>query len=278
MDATVLDSVHAYWFGDLKAWDGQVDDERRTAWFRPTPEIDTHIRDTWGANTVAARDAAWDLAVLTRRQQVALVVLLDQFPRQIHRDSGEAFACDAAALAIARRLVVHWRRFFVAEQTFVMLPFEHSEDVAAQDMSVKLYADRALEAPPDHLEACRDQLDYATRHRDIIRKFGRFPHRNAVLGRESNSGGDRVPQGRPGVLVRDRDVAELDHRFDVGVVRHVALQESGVRAEGRHEVLGRVEQVLAHRHKGRWCAGRPAADAAVHRDAPIALAGGKPLD
>ncbi len=185
MDASVLDAVYLYWFGDLKAWDDQPDDERRKAWFHPTAEIDAHIRDTWGHHIEAAREATWDLAALTRRQQVALVVMLDQFPRQIHRDSGEAFACDAAALAIARQLVGAWRRFFVVEQTFVMLPFEHSEHVADQDIAVKLYADRALEAPAAHLEACRDQLDYATKHRDIIRKFGRFPHRNAVLGRDS---------------------------------------------------------------------------------------------
>ncbi len=66
-----------------------------------------------------------------------------------------------------------------------MLPFEHSEDVADQDLSVKLYADRALEVPPEHQESVRLQLDYATKHRDIIRKFGRFPHRNEMLGRES---------------------------------------------------------------------------------------------
>ncbi len=185
MDVNVLDAVYLYWFGDLKAWDERPDEQRRTAWFKPTPEIDAHIRATWGADTLAARDAAWDLSSLTRRQQVALIVLLDQFPRQIHRDSGAAFACDAAALSFARQLVVSWRRFFVVEQTFVMLPFEHSEDVADQDHSVKLYAERCLEAPPEHLDACRDQLDYATKHRDIIRKFGRFPHRNTVLGRES---------------------------------------------------------------------------------------------
>ena len=185
MNLDVLDAVHAYWFGDLKAWDDQPDEERRKAWFHPTAEIDAHIRDTWGAHIEAARDAAWDVEALTRRQQVALIVMLDQFPRQIHRDSGAAFACDATALALARRLVVHWRRFFVAEQTFVMLPFEHSEAIADQDLCVKLYAERALEAPAAHLESCRDQLDYATKHRDLIRKFGRFPHRNAALGRES---------------------------------------------------------------------------------------------
>jgi uncharacterized protein (DUF924 family) len=185
MDASILDAVHAYWFGDLKAWDAMPDEKRQKEWFRPTPEIDAHIRDTWGHAIAAVRDAAWDLSRLTRGQQAALIVLLDQFPRQIHRDTSEAFACDATALAVARQLVGNWRRFFVVEQTFVILPFEHSEDVADQDVSVKLYAERALESPPQHLESCRDQLDYATRHRDLIRKFGRFPHRNTALGRPS---------------------------------------------------------------------------------------------
>lgn len=185
MDATILDSVYAYWFGDLKAWDEQPDEQRRTEWFRPTEAIDAHIRDNWGQHVTAVRDASWDLAALTKRQQAGLIVMLDQFPRQIHRNSGEAFACDPVALAIARALVANWRRFFIVEQTFVMLPFEHSEAVADQDIAVKLYAERTLEVPPDHLESARLQLDYATKHRDIVRKFGRFPHRNAALGRES---------------------------------------------------------------------------------------------
>ena len=185
MDVSVLDAVYLHWFGDLKAWDDMPDEARRQAWFRPSAEADAYIRDSWGRDVEAARDTAWDLATLTRRQQVALIVLLDQFPRQIHRESATAFACDPIARALSRQLIVYWRRFFVAEQAFVILPFEHGEDIADQDLSVALFAARTVEAPASHAESCRDQLDYATRHRDIIRKFGRFPHRNAVLGRES---------------------------------------------------------------------------------------------
>jgi uncharacterized protein (DUF924 family) len=185
MDMHVLDAVYLHWFGDLRAWDDMPDEGRRQAWFHPSEAIDALIGDTWGRDVEAAREAAWDLAALTRRQQVALVVMLDQFPRQIHRDSAAAFACDPVAHAVSRQLIARWRRFFVAEQAFVMLPFEHSEDIADQDLSVALFAERTVEAPESHRESCRDQLDYATRHRDIIRKFGRFPHRNAVLRRES---------------------------------------------------------------------------------------------
>lgn len=185
MDVKILDAVYDYWFGDLKAWDDQPPEERRIQWFRSTAEIDAHIRETFGAHTIAARDAAWDIATLTRRQQVGLIILLDQFPRQIHRDRGDAFACDAVALAISRQLIGQWRRFFIVEQTFVMLPFEHSEALADQDLSVSLYAERAVEAPEAFAEMTRVMLDFATKHRDIIRKFGRFPHRNVMLGRES---------------------------------------------------------------------------------------------
>jgi uncharacterized protein (DUF924 family) len=119
-------------------------------------------------------------------EQVGLVILLDQFPRQIHRDSGDAFAYDAKALSIARRLLAAGPdRFWPVERTFVALPFEHSEDIADQDYAVLLFAAEAVAAPADARDGLRMALDFATKHRDIIRKFGRFPHRNAALGRES---------------------------------------------------------------------------------------------
>ena len=76
-------------------------------------------------------------------------------------------------------------RFWLYEQSFVCLPFEHSEEIADQDLSVMLYARMAVEAPDGWLANRRELVDYATKHRDIIRKFGRFPHRNVVLGRTS---------------------------------------------------------------------------------------------
>jgi len=187
MDVKVLEEIHRYWFGDLSLPDQPISDEQVKRWFRPTPEVDAHIRDTWGGYLGEARATDWDLARLTRDQQMGLVILLDQFPRQIFRTSGEAFAYDKAALAIARQLTADkgWRRFWPVEQTFLFLPFEHSENPADQDRALLLYAAAALEAPAALVEGSRAALDFATKHRDIIRKFGRFPHRNAMLGRES---------------------------------------------------------------------------------------------
>ncbi len=185
MDLKVLDDIHGYWFGDPP--EEPPGQERTKRWFQPGEEIDAHIRDTWGRYLDEARARDWDVQALTRQQQVGLVILLDQFPRQIFRQSGQAFAYDEKARSIARPLVADggWRRFRVCEQTFVLLPFEHSEDVADQDLSVLYYAECAVAAPEAEKERTRGTLDYATRHRDIIRKFGRFPHRNSVLGRES---------------------------------------------------------------------------------------------
>ena len=184
----VLTDIHRYWFGELNSPTDKVTQERIDMWFKPTKEIDDHIRDAFGRYLEAAKATEWDVDNLARMEQIGLVILLDQFPRQIHRESGDAFAYDEKALSIARRLLAAGlERFWPAERTFVVLPFEHSEDAADQDYAVLLFAAEAVSAP-DHLkEGRRNQLDYATKHRDIIRKFGRFPHRNAVLGRESTA-------------------------------------------------------------------------------------------
>lgn len=180
----VLRDIHRYWFGALASPTDQ-NEEKAKIWFRQSDETDAHIREAFGPYIAPAAAIDWDLDALDREEQVGLIVLLDQFPRNIYRTTGEAFAYDAKARDIARRLVAGLDRFWLYEQNFVCLPFEHSEEIADQDLSVMLYARMAVEAPEAWLGNKREVLDYATKHRDIIRKFGRFPHRNGVLGRES---------------------------------------------------------------------------------------------
>ena len=182
----VLTDIHRYWFGELNSPADKVGQERIDIWFKPTKEVDDHIRDTFGKYLEAAKATEWDVDNLARMEQVGLVILLDQFPRQIHRESGDAFAYDEKALSIARDLLAAGlERFWPAERTFVVLPFEHSEEIADQDYAVLMFAAEAVAAPADAKDGLRMGLDFATKHRDIIRKFGRFPHRNVVLGRES---------------------------------------------------------------------------------------------
>lgn len=187
MDTKILDEVYAYWIGTLAGPD-DFPQEKSAIWFKRSDETDDHIRDNFGAALCEAADTEWNLDDLSRRQQVALIVLLDQFPRNIYRTSGDAFAYDSKALEIAKALIDSgWQRFHYCEQCFVLLPLEHSEDIADQDLCVKLFAERAIAAPQALIESARGQLDFATKHRDLIRKFGRFPHRNELLGRQSTA-------------------------------------------------------------------------------------------
>ena len=119
--------------------------------------------------------------------------MLDQFPRNIHRGTPQAFAGDAAALAIAEAAISAGfdRALLPVERVFLYLPFEHSERLADQDRAVTLF--EALAGEPDMAQT----IDYAHRHREVIRRFGRFPHRNPILGR-TNSAAEEAYLAEPG--------------------------------------------------------------------------------
>jgi uncharacterized protein (DUF924 family) len=172
--------VLGFWFADGP-------DTFREAWFKRDDAFDAAIRDRFAVAAIAAREGALDDWATQPDSALALLVLLDQFPRNLHRGSAEAFASDAHARAIARDVVLT-HRFDLGlshtERVFCYLPFEHSEAMADQDLSVALFEglrDDARMAKPD------GTIDYAWRHRVVIQRFGRFPHRNAALGRESTA-------------------------------------------------------------------------------------------
>jgi uncharacterized protein (DUF924 family) len=144
-------------------------------WFTADEAFDAEIREkflpTYQA-AAAGQIADWDA---TPDGALALVIVLDQFPRNMFRGSAQCYASDPLARATANRALKRGYDLDVPEQErgFLFLPFMHSEDLADQNRCVELY--RA---------AGDENLSYAERHRDIIRRFGRFPHRNALLGRE----------------------------------------------------------------------------------------------
>ena len=173
-------AVDRFWFEELPS----------EAWFRPDEAVDAMIRARFGGlyeelkRDGAARAAATPAGVL------AAVIVLDQFPRNMFRGSPAAYATDAAALALAQRAVDAGfdRGIDPRRRQFLYLPFMHSEDPAMQARSVAL---------------CRDlgdaeALDFAERHRAIIDHFGRFPHRNAVLGRASTAAEIAFLKANPG--------------------------------------------------------------------------------
>ncbi len=161
----------------------------RKLWFERNEGFDAEIRARFGQLSVTGaggRLSAWEEAP---QSALALVILLDQFPRNMHRGRAEAFACDPLARAVAGRAidrgfdgtVRHDRR------PFFYLPFEHSEDLAEQDRSVALFQAWAEAAPDAERQKCLEQCQWVLRHQEIIRRFGRFPHRNAALGRETTA-------------------------------------------------------------------------------------------
>ncbi|MDO9708418.1 DUF924 family protein [Paracraurococcus lichenis] len=183
--------ILGFWFGgDLAAWQ----EER---WFRPDPAFDAACRERFGHCLDDARGGAFDAWAATPEGALALLLLLDQLPRNLHRGTPAAFAADAQARALARRAVLRDRHDLALPCTarcFLYLPFEHSEDMADQDLSVALF--EGLRDDPVHA-APGGSIAHAWAHRAVIRRFGRFPHRNAILGRASTPA-ERACLAEPG--------------------------------------------------------------------------------
>ena len=167
-------SVLDFWFGPERG-------KARAEWFRKDDAFDEEIRGRFGELHERAARRELDAWRGERESMLALVVVLDQFSRNLHRADARAFAQDAYARECAREALARGddARSLPVERMFLYLPFEHSEDVADQERCVELM--RTLDA----FEETRGISDWAERHAAIIRRFGRFPHRNAALGRAS---------------------------------------------------------------------------------------------
>ncbi len=153
----------------------------REVWFRKDPAFDESIRARFGDAVEAALGGAYGEWDATPEGTLARVLLLDQFTRNIHRDTPRAFAGDARALAAAESAVARGydRALDPFGRWFLYLPFEHAEDAAMQHRSLALFGALA-QATGDTAP-----LDWARKHADVIFRFGRYPHRNAILGRAS---------------------------------------------------------------------------------------------
>ncbi|KAL9609300.1 MAG: hypothetical protein Q9167_005918 [Letrouitia subvulpina] len=168
-----------------------------TRWFTPSPTFDAEITSLFSPLVTAARSTStldtWSLS--SPQSALALLLLLDQFPRNIHRNTPLAFATDAKALRVAATAIAQGfdRRVGIMESIFYYLPFEHAEDVVAQTGSVALAeglaarAERegAVEQDAGMRELVARFVESAKSHRDVVGRFGRFPARNRALGRES---------------------------------------------------------------------------------------------
>ncbi len=177
--------IHDYWFGPLDDG-GMADAIRHKLWFQSAPEDDEVCQIRFGALVKEAVAGGLETWPDNNRGLIALILLLDQFTRTIYRGTPAAFSGDARALALAQHCIAHGhhRRLPAIHQVFLYLPLEHTEDLNVQEECVELFAELAAITG---LEAMTGYLRYAVAHRDVIARFGRFPHRNAILGRESSA-------------------------------------------------------------------------------------------
>jgi uncharacterized protein (DUF924 family) len=174
-----------FWFRDA-ADAPALAQARGEVWFGASDEMDTDCQRFAAAIERAARGelAHWRDAA---HPSLALVLLLDQFPRNVWRGTPRAFAYDRQALETARASVSagHLEDLAPIEQAFLILPYQHCESIEAQRESMRLSEQILVRAAPDWRPLLEVYADYARRHEVLIERFGRFPHRNDVLGRES---------------------------------------------------------------------------------------------
>jgi uncharacterized protein (DUF924 family) len=167
MSASVIDDIVTFWFQDLSPKD----------WYRKDKEIDAEVTRRFGEVYSRLNEGVPDDWLATPQGILAAILVLDQFPRNMFRDHPRAFATAAQALDLSKRAIAEGidLKLKPEERAFVYMPFQHAEDAEDQARSVELFT--AL--------GNKLNLDFAVRHKEIIDRFGRFPHRNAVLGRAS---------------------------------------------------------------------------------------------
>ncbi|TAD76434.1 MAG: DUF924 domain-containing protein [Oscillatoriales cyanobacterium] len=175
----IVDAILQFWFGSV---DDPTFGQQRDYWFRKDPEFDRTLADNFGL--VYERAARGEFAPWEQAPQscLALTIVLDQFPRNLFRNSSQAFATDAQALAVARSAIDRGfdRELLPVQRWFFYLPFEHSESLTDQETCLRLWED--LRDDP----ASAGAIEFARRHWEVVARFGRFPHRNEVLGRSSS--------------------------------------------------------------------------------------------
>lgn len=192
-------SVLAFWFGDPAPHDAAGIAARNRVWFGRDAGFDAQIRrrfaDPAGNDPTrtdllsAAARGDLDGWLRSAPEALALLIVLDQFPRNLYRADARAFALDHKARALALAALAHGLDAALApiERMFMYLPLEHAEDLAMQDRCVALFTALRDQAPPALRSEFESFLDYAQRHRAVIARYGRFPHRNAALGRVNHA-------------------------------------------------------------------------------------------
>lgn len=185
--------VRDFWFGKTPLSPEQLP-RRMKLWFGDVPEdtrrqVDEALRARFGPLVERAIDGELAQWADGPRRRLSLILLLDQFPRNIYRGTPKAFAGDEQALQLALTGMqsVADAALNVIERVFFYMPLQHAESLEVQEESVAAYKRLLAEAPADLRAVFEQCAAYAEKHREVIRRFGRFPHRNAIVGRSSTS-------------------------------------------------------------------------------------------
>ncbi len=182
---TILD----YWFAGLQAAE-PPSEEQMDFWFRrKDPKVDAYLRENFLADLEQAAAGELEHWQETASGTLALILLLDQFPRHIYRDQPNAFSNDTKALSISRNAVQSGmdQQLSFVERIFCYLPFVHSEALATQREAVRLAKELLEKCPEVMRPVFEESYVHVKRHCEIIERFGRFPHRNSILGRVSTA-------------------------------------------------------------------------------------------
>jgi len=181
------EAILDYWFG-AQTGAAEIAKRQSALWFGKLPEKDREVTERFTGIFNAAVAGSLNDWCASPRGRLALIIVLDQFPHHIHRETPVAFAQDAKALALSLAALATGedKLLKLIEHVFLYLPLEHAESRAMQDLSISLYQQLEDEAIESERVLFNNFLEYAHRHREVVLRFGRFPHRNAILGRASS--------------------------------------------------------------------------------------------
>ena len=184
-----------YWFGDLKN-DDYFPARKAKIWYRKDEKVDMHIRETYTDVWCKAREEKLCSWYEDPRGTLAVIIILDQFSRHLFRDNAKAYAQDESCVNLCLQSLDRAQQLLTLEKAFWYMPLQHSESLELQEKSVGLYKTLVDNANEKIREQVYGFYDYACAHRDVIKRFGRFPHRNAILQRESTEAERKFLQRR----------------------------------------------------------------------------------
>ncbi|MFT5115480.1 MAG: hypothetical protein ACI8P9_004831 [Parasphingorhabdus sp.] len=187
-DQTIIDSILEFWMKDS---DSNIESATQQAaiWFNATDDLDQYLKKNFTTWLDQAESGKLDHWQVTSDASLALILLLDQFSRNMYRGTTEAFKFDAKALNISLSMQLNGQleELGCIGKVFALMPMQHSEDISIQEASVIAFNSVAENSPAGYEALLKGNAEFAVLHRDIIHEFARFPHRNRILGRTNTT-------------------------------------------------------------------------------------------